>query len=505
MLIALLLPAFYSTGQPGFNKIFGFEQEQITGSAFANVLLDGDTLVLFGTCYPPVTPSGQQALLFVKMDTLGNVLLQKCHLDPEAPADEYAAAPNYEIIKTSDGGYALTGSNLSSNYGLLIKLSYDGEIEFYKKYGTPPNAQNRLIRKVLEIDNGYLLSGTLFFSDQNIFLMKVDKQGNFQWEKTYGQAGVVDVPASLIKIDDNHFAIGAGKAKGLGEPPFNSNDTWTKAWLIEVDSLGNIINSTESQPNVQAGLGGLKKLPSGWLYTSAIFELHNEFEFGARGTIVRTGENINDVIWERTVGTTSIWLNGMFDIEPTPDGNWVAVGQWAWLPQPPNTGTGYLGGSTYKISPDGDSLWSRLDTAFWNPDCGSENYLGGVEVLPSGSVVAAGYADSYCFPPTLRSYAWVLKISEDGCIDTLCITTDLKSGPPRPNVKVFPNPSSGIFNMKGIENCEAEIYDMLGRLIQRVLYNDHSIDLSLLADGAYILKIKNQGKIIKIEKIIKCR
>ncbi len=506
MLIALLFPAFYLTGQPGFNKTYGFEQGQITGSAFANVLLDNDTLVLFGTCYPPVTPPGQQALLFVKMDTLGNVLLHKCHLDPDAPSDEYAAALNYEIVKTSDGGYVVTGSNLASDKGLLIKLSQMGDTVFYKKYDTPPNAQNRLIMKVLEIGDGYFLLGTMFYNDADIFLMKVDKQGNFLWEKTYGQAGIVEVPGSLLKIDDNHFAIGAGKAKNPGSPPYNASNTWSKSWLIEVDSLGNIVNSSESSLNVQGGIGGLKKMADGWLYGTIEFEILNQFQWGQRSKIVRTGENIDDILWEHIISTSTFNFNTVLDVEATPDGNWVAVGQWAKLPPPPpDIGPGYLGGSTYKFTSDGDSLWARLDTAFWHPDCGSENYLGGVTVLPSGSIIAAGYTNSNCFPPNIRSYGWVLKISNDGCIDTLCVTTNVNIEPDHPEVNVYPNPTSGTIAMEGCESCEIEIYDMFGRLVQKQQLNKQSFDLSFLADGAYFLKIINENKIIKIEKMIKCR
>lgn len=507
IIITLLFPAIYSTAQLGFNKTYAFEQEQITGSAFENVLLDNDTLVLFGTCYPPVTPSGQQALLFVKMDTLGNVLMHKCHLDPDAPLDEYAAAPNYGIIKTSDGGYALVGSNIGSVNGLLIKLSYDGDIEFYNKFDSETERQ---IRKILQLKDGYFLSGLnqLQNYDIQVFLMKVDKQGNFLWEKTYGQPGITEAPASLIKIDDNHFAIGAGKAKIAPSPPYNSGNTWTKAWLLEVDSLGNVINSTESQYNVQTGLGGLKKMPDGWLYTSAKFEINNnQFEWGTRGTIVRTGEDINDLHWERIVGTTSTYVNGMVDIKPSPDGNWVAVGQWATPhPPPPMFGPNYVGGSTFKFTSDGDSLWARLDTAFWHPDCGSENYLGGVAVLPSGSIIAAGYANSNCFPPTPRSYGWILKISTDGCIDTLCSMANSQNPQPVKEIKIFPNPTTGLMNIENSNHYEAEVYDLFGRQVYRAAGLNSQIDITFLPDGVYILKIfDKENKLEIVNKIMKYR
>jgi hypothetical protein len=85
--LALFFPVFYSMGQTGFNNVYDFEPD-LTSSAFANVLLDDDILVLFGTAHPS-TPPFLQGLLFVKMDTLGNVLLQKLYPDPDG--DEFSA------------------------------------------------------------------------------------------------------------------------------------------------------------------------------------------------------------------------------------------------------------------------------------------------------------------------------------------------------------------------------------------------------------------------------
>ncbi len=466
-------------------------------------------MVLFGTAYPS-TPPFLQGLLFAKLDTLGNVILFKHHADPDG--DNFAAHLNANLLATSDGGYALTGTALNSNFGIFIKLSHIGEIAFYKKYDPAPNIQYQP-RKVLELEDGYLILGHMSMQngDIQVFLMKVDKQGNFLWKKSYGQMGVTEVPASLLKIDDNHYAIGSGRTKIALSPPYNSSNTWTKAWLIEVDSLGNLLNSMESQLNVQTGLGSLIKMPDGWLYTSAIFEIHNPFEFGTRGTILRTGDDINDVYWEQIIGTTSTWVNGMVDIKPVSDGNWVAVGQWATSsPPPPSVGPNYIGGSTFKFTPDGDSLWSRLDTAFWHPDCGSEQYIGGVEVLQSGSVIAAGYANSYCFDPE-RSYGWVLKISKDGCIDTLCVTTDLNSELLRQNVTVFPNPcregTNVILHDYLPRNATITLYNATGcpALRQPLLTGWNSLDLSHVPPGLYFYEIKEEGRLLKSGMLVRVR
>ena len=81
------------------------------------------------------------------------------------------------------------------------------------------------------------------------------------------------------------------------------------------------------------------------------------------------------------------------------------------------------------------------------------------------------------------------------------ITTDLKIEPDQPKIIVFPNPISATLNINGCENCEVEIYDLLGRLVLKSAFNNQ-IDLSFLSDGGYLLKIFD-GKTSMLKKIIK--
>lgn len=501
--IACLFTVFYSMGQPGFNKTYGFEPD-VTSNIFVNVLLDADIIVLYGSATPS-SPPYLQGLHFVKMDTLGNVLYQLFYPDPDG--DKFAANPNFDIIKTSDNGYALTGGALLTNFGIFVKLSHDGEIEFYKKYDPNPSLQRQL-RKVHETEDGYLIAGhkTLQNGDVQVFLMKVDKQGNFLWEKTYGQPGVTEIMGSLIMINENHFAIGASKSIHPGSPPYNSNNIWAKSWLFEVDSLGNVLGSNnESLVNEQNGIVGLHKLTDGWLYGTGTFELINQFQWGSKCKVVRTGENINDILWERVVSTTTIAGNSVADIKLTPEGDLVSAGEWI-TPPPPMWGHQFLPSFTYKFTANNDSIWYRQDTIIWESDtlCASPSFVGGLAVMPSGSIIVAGHTDRLCVLPE-RSYGWVLKISKDGCIDTLCVTTDVNIEPNLPEVIVYPNPTAGLINIIGCDNCEIELCDIAGRLIQKQQLNNHFFDLSFLHEGAYWLKIKNDDKIIKIEKIIRYR
>ncbi|MBV6442713.1 MAG: T9SS C-terminal target domain-containing protein [Haliscomenobacteraceae bacterium CHB4] len=498
LIFSILLIPFKSYTQTGFNKTYGLEPDLI-GSTFMNILLDHDTIVLFGSAYPS-NPPIIQGLLFVKMDTLGNVLLQKFYPDPDL--DKYAAAPNYEIIKTSDGGYALTGETLIGREGVLVKLSHEGDIEFYKKY---PPALTSSYRKVLELENGYLIAGYLQMQDYNIeiFVMKTDKQGNMIWQKTYGEANTIDIMGSIITKDGNHFIIGASKAT---DPNIPITSAWGRSHIIVIDSLGNVIDDWLGETNKETGIVGLNKLPDGWLYATRTYEVLNPWEWGSYCKIVRRDDNYN-LVWEKIVSTTAYYVNVMVDIKPTPDGNWIAAGEWV-TPSPsfpPNPDDQYLPAFTYKFTTDGDSLWSRQDTIFWHTAdtvCSSPVKTGGVAVLPSGSIITAGYTDRYCTAP-VRSFGWVIKMSKDGCMDTLCVTTSLNILPNlKNNITVYPNPTSGIVYMDNCQNCTVEVFNVLGNLVFQQQSQPDQLNLSGLPDGMYVIKMSN-GKTNHSKKIIK--
>jgi hypothetical protein len=70
-------------------------------------------------------------------------------------------------------------------------------------------------------------------------------------------------------------------------------------------------------------------------------------------------------------------------------------------------------------------------------------------------------------------------------------------------VKIFPNPSSGIFTISNIESVNVSIYDCNGRNVYTAesISDDMIVDLSLFAKGIYIAKIKGTN-IQEVKKII---
>ncbi|MBX2889611.1 MAG: T9SS type A sorting domain-containing protein [Saprospiraceae bacterium] len=428
-----------------------------------NITLVEDTLILYGVGVD--TPSLQQGITFVKLDTFGNILDFKFLTD--SLGDKYILELRYQIIRTSDGGYAMVGNLHERNWGFLLKTNWQGDMLFFKEY-PDPLVKNIHQRNILEINEGFLIGGFKQKSDftNDIFILKTDKSGNKLWEKSYGQPGIQDFQGSLVKISDNEFIIG-----GSHQSPQNTpiSQKWARAWLFAIDSLGEVLWEFEESENyVDAGVAGLNPAPDGgWIYCSGKTEIFSANDWGSRCQIVRRDSNFN-LLWTRILSETSYSTNSMVDMKPMPDGTWAAVGRWS-TPIVPGQ-SNYLGGSVHRLNDSGDTLWSKLFTAFPVSPNGSENYLGGLVVLPSGSIVAAGYTRRFA-PPTTQYYGWVIKVNLDGCIDTLCVTSSA-SVPVKEEVEVvvYPNPASDevtfdLQSFKGEENVQILVSNTSGQVV----------------------------------------
>jgi hypothetical protein len=72
-------------------------------------------------------------------------------------------------------------------------------------------------------------------------------------------------------------------------------------------------------------------------------------------------------------------------------------------------------------------------------------------------------------------------------------------------ISVFPNPTSGIFNIKGANGCKVEVYTREGKInrTEMISSNSAKVDLTGMPTGIYLLKIHGNGNKYRIEKIVK--
>jgi len=163
----------------------------------------------------------------LKIDAYGNVEWNQTYTGPDFDVA-------YSVVVTSDGGYAIAGSTDSFGAGeydfWLVKTDSYGTMQWNRTYG---GADEDFAHSLVKTsDGGYALTGyTKSFGagDRDFWLIKTDDYGNMEWNQTYGGADE-DMANSLIATSDGGYAIAGGTYSfGIGGGNF---------WLLKSDEYG---------------------------------------------------------------------------------------------------------------------------------------------------------------------------------------------------------------------------------------------------------------------------
>lgn len=139
------------------------------------------------------------------------------------------------VIRTLDGGYLIGGSTGSSQFGtdkiFLVKTDSDGAIQWTKNYGGA--ISDYVASMIQNADGSYMLVGTTYsFNAQpygNIYVLKLDVNGNHVWSKHYGGSGY-DFGYSIQATSDGGYIVG-GLTSSFGAGYYDY-------FIMKIDGLG---------------------------------------------------------------------------------------------------------------------------------------------------------------------------------------------------------------------------------------------------------------------------
>jgi hypothetical protein len=130
----------------------------------------------------------------------------------------------HDVIQTQDGGYLATGLTHLQLGGpsavFLVKTDSLGVLEWGRSIGSHSWDFGHVVR---EVDGGYLVAGygyTMAFGGQDIFIAKVDLQGNLLYDKVYGGVYAEQITDLIVEADGTLTAAGLTTADTHGQTDF---------------------------------------------------------------------------------------------------------------------------------------------------------------------------------------------------------------------------------------------------------------------------------------------
>lgn len=168
---------------------------------------DGGCIATGTTTY--LSPDGD--CYIVKLDVGGNLQWNKIVW---GTSRDFARS----IIQTIDGGYIIAG--LTSSFGVqgedvyIVKTDGNGNLTWSATVGGVNNQEANSI--IQTSDSGYAIAGSTesAIGNKDMYVIKLDKTGSFQWTKNIG-GGNNDIAYSILQNSDGSYVL-AGETSSFG-------------------------------------------------------------------------------------------------------------------------------------------------------------------------------------------------------------------------------------------------------------------------------------------------
>lgn len=473
-------------------------------AVFYNVISDNDTLVMNGACLD--TNLGQWGLFIAEMDTNGNLISKVEYFDTSG--QNVAGLVSLPLASFGQDAYISAGRIASQLF--IITVDSRGDSIIYTNLYPDPGAFVTSPNHIIPLNRGYWIGGWKQLLDFKLdaFVIRMDSSGTIKSEWRYGDPELNETLTSFIPVDDTLFVMGIVKRTDhSSNTPLEQWGFWSQ--IAVIDSTGEIQWSWQNDTvNQETLVTGLNRTPEGWIYLTTRFEILQPDVWGGHVKMVHRDTNF-DLLWETDISPTNFRENLPIHLLPSPDGSWIAGGNYINAYEGDHL---FISGAVHKLSQDGEILWEVHRPHMNDSINHTFSYFNGLTMLSSGSVIAAGYTEVNA--PVSKTFAWLIKISADGCVDTLCMTTSTQI--PRPDlasISVSPNPSMDIvsFDLSELDLTDLTlvIRDLNGQIVrQRRIEtgsDNVSLDLSDLAASTYIYQLLDKtrtvarGKLVKVE------
>jgi hypothetical protein len=344
----------------------------------------------------------------------------------------------------------------------------------------------------------FLVGRTESDFDGNLWLVKIDLNGNIVWTQTYGVSNLTELAGSLLDLDT---CILVGSARSTLNHVPNSIEDDSHTWLFTIDTAGNILNE--------------------WLDPDGRTYWPDRMLKTANGNIIMAGGYRGNYVWSDHY---EVWWNGYvasFNLNSWSKDWWKQHGNLTnltYFHDIDSVNGGYLltgadaidtpvvssdpSGWLMKVDLNGDKIWETKYLPF-APGTIYECKLRETLFLPSGDMISVGWADNGQY------HGWILRTDSTGCLAPNCAYIGINE--PLPNnysIKVYPNPAQTnlifSYQSESQEPLQLDIFDMLGRMMysKEIQTGNTPLNIETWPKGVYVYRLNSKGILIKAGKLI---
>ena len=284
-----------------------------------------------------------------------------------------------DIQPTSDGGYIVVGWAVLGSDMWISKLNSDGTIRWQKAFDGSRGDFGRSVE--ITDDGGCVVAGYTysFGPDQfhsDIWLMKLDSEGNTEWQRVYGDIGTQRVSSIRGTADGGYIMAGESN-------PGNRYDFWV---------LKLTANGTSAWQKTYSVGGGYDRAYAVQQTLDGGYIVCGESDFNFWILKLKADGTVD---WEKAYNDGG-W-NIARAIEQTTDFGYIVAGEGdtdAWV---------------MKLNADGTIVWQKT----YGGTGGTWDAASSVQETFDGGYVVAGYTRSF---GQGDSDVWVLKLDANGTI-----------------------------------------------------------------------------------------
>ncbi|WP_052595023.1 T9SS type A sorting domain-containing protein [Aureispira sp. CCB-QB1] len=461
--------------------------------------------------------------VFAKYDTLGNLLFYKILLDSLFSNETWAPS----LQTNHDGNLVLSAyrfDTIQDMMGGVLKYESMGNL-IWSSFYYNPNASGYSIRPddmAMSSDSSYVIVSSIDNTQggaSDIGIIKVDQSGNEELNITRGTLNYVEHNPRVHATNDNHYIIGYQQDNLSG---VQMNYT-VRSKLEKIDSLGNTIWTYQSPNNQQIhGVNDLILSKDGGLVVASAWGSERLNPTGTYAVPIQEAyvyklDSAQNFLWGTKFHSDALTTANFQKIIELEDSSLVAIGTVVRLYPPSNPTYNIVHGRIVKLSPQGDSIWSRdyeyLSTA------NARHTVYDAERTPDGGFLVCGEAngvDTIPSNPIIFQQGWLIKLDEQGCLVPGCHTTTgvlplEQEG--AISLLLYPNPTTDYLNVHYYNKTTKEeltfcVVDLQGRVLHRYTTYDQSdktyiVPVSGLVAGVYVLEVRQEGELIGREQFVK--